>query len=106
MNSTRRLLALLALALALVLAGCGGSNGVARDVGAVVGMVERAELTAAAANLQQWYQAHGTYAGADAGVSEVTVVRADTGTWCLQTATAHEAGPDGTPAAGPCDQRK
>jgi hypothetical protein len=101
-----RLLALLALAPVVLLAGYGGSRGVARDVDAVVGMVERAELTAAAANLQQWHQAHGTYAGANAGVTAVTVVRADRETWCLQTATAHEVGPDGTPAAGPCDQRK
>ena len=86
----------------VLLAGCGGSNRVAHDVGAVVGMVERAELTAGAANLQQWFQAHGTYAGADSGVAGVTVVRADGKTWCLQTASAHEVGPDGTPAAGPC----
>ena len=102
----RRLLTLLVLAPVVLLAGCGGSSDVAREVGAVVGMVERAELTAGAANLQQWHQAHGTYAGADAGVPGVTVVRADTETWCLQTATAHQVGPDGTPAAGPCDQRK
>jgi hypothetical protein len=101
-----RLLTLLALAPVVLLAGCGGSSGVARDGGAVVGMVERAELTAGAASLQQWFQEHGTYAGADAGVTGVTVVRADRETWCLQTATAHEVGPDGTPAAGPCDQRK
>jgi hypothetical protein len=68
----------------------------------VVGMVERAELTAGAANLQQWFQAHGTYAGAKSGVTGVTVARADSTTWCLQSATAHEVGPDGTPAAGPC----
>ena len=54
----------------------------------------------------RWYQAHGTDAGADAGVTGVTVVRADRETWCLQTATAHEFGPNGTPAAGPWDQRK
>ena len=102
----RRLLALLALAPAVVFAGCGGSSDVARDVGAVINMVERAELTAAAANLQQWHQAHGTYAGADAGVPGVTVVRADSATWCLQSANAHEVGPDGTPTAGPCDQGK
>ena len=105
-ESVLRFLALLALAPVVVLAGCGDSGGVAREVGAVVGMVERAELTAGAANLQQWHQAHGTYAGADAGVPAVTVVRADRETWCLQTATAHQVGPDGTPAAGPCDQRK
>ena len=95
-------MALLALAPVVVLAGCGASGQVARDVGAVVGMIDRAELTAGAANLEQWRQAHGTYAGAALGVSGVTVVRADANTWCLQTANAHEVGPGGSPAAGPC----
>ena len=90
------------LAPVVLLAGCGGSSGVTRDVNAVIGMVERAELTAGAANLQQWFQAHGTYAGADSGVTGVTVVRADSKTWCLQSANAHEDGPNGTPAPGPC----
>ena len=102
----RGFLALLALAPVVGLAGCGGSSGVAHDVNAAIGMIDHAELTAGAANLEQWHQAHGTYAGAGAGVTGVTVVRADGNTWCLQTANAHEVGPDGTPAAGPCDQRK
>lgn len=97
----RRLLTLLPLGLVLVATGC-GSSGVTRDVGAVVGMVERAELTAGAANVQQWHQTHGTYVGADPGVAGVTLARADGSGWCLQTANAHEAGPDGAPAAGPC----
>ena len=36
------------------------------------------------------------------GQLEVTLVRADGNTWCLQTEAAHEVGPGGTPAAGPC----
>ena len=100
----RGFLALLALAPAVGLAGCGGSSRVAHDVGGVIGTIERAELTAGAANLQQWHQAHGTYAGADAGVTGVTVVRADREMWCLQSANAHQVGPDGMPATGPCDQ--
>ena len=36
------------------------------------------------------------------GVPGVTLVRADASGWCLQTASAHEVGPGGTPAAGPC----
>jgi hypothetical protein len=96
----RRLLALLVPV--VLLAGCGGSDRVAHDVGAVIGMVERAELTAGASNLQQWFQAHGTYAGADSGVPGVTVVRADSQTWCLQSENAHEVGPNGRPAPGPC----
>jgi hypothetical protein len=99
----RKLCALLALLpVAVVAAGCGASKEVAADVGAAVGMIDRADLTAGAANLQQWYQAHGTYAGADPGVPGVTLVRADSAGWCLQTANAHEVGPDGTPAAGRC----
>jgi hypothetical protein len=96
----RRLLAVLLPV--VVLAGCGGSDGVTRGVTTVIGMVDRAALTTGAANLQQWFQAHGTYAGAGSGVSGVTVVRADGNTWCLQTANAHEVGPNGTPAPGPC----
>jgi hypothetical protein len=98
----RRPLALLALAPVVALAGCGGSGDVTHDVGAVVAMIDRAELTAGAANLQQWREAHGTYAGATSGVSGVTLVRADGNAWCLQTATAHEVGPAGTPSAGAC----
>jgi hypothetical protein len=99
----RKLVAVVAvLPLAFVIAGCGGSDEVVRDVGAAVGMIERAELTAAEANLQQWYRAHGTYAGANPGVPGVTLVRGDGNGWCLETAGAHEAGPGGAPAAGPC----
>src|SRR3954471_7490523 len=96
----RKLLAVLAPV--ALLAGCGGSDGVTRDVSTVIGMVDRAALTAGAANLQQWFQAHGTYAGADSGVAGPTLPRADGNTWCLQSANAHEAGPNGTPAPGPC----
>ena len=99
----RKLCVVLALLPAVVMAaGCGASEEVAADIGAVVGMIDRANLTAGAANLQQWYQANGTYAGADPGVPGVTLVRADSAGWCLQTANAHEAGPNGTPAPGPC----
>jgi len=105
-NSTPRrrrgnLVAVAPLGLVLVVAGC-VSSGVANDVGAGLDMITRAELTAGAANLQQWYQSHGTYAGANPGVPNVTLVRADGNSWCLQTSGAHEAGPDGKPSAGVC----
>jgi hypothetical protein len=32
----------------------------------------------------------------------VTLVRADSGSYCIQTATAHVAGPGGASAAGRC----
>jgi hypothetical protein len=100
----RKLLALLSLALVLVAAGCGfgGKSEGERVGGAIVGMIDRANLTAGAANLQQWYQAHGTYAGATVGVPGVTLARADGSSWCLQTASAHEDGPNGAPTAGSC----
>jgi hypothetical protein len=100
----RKLLALLSLALVLVAAGCGfGVKSEGEKVGgAIVGMTDRASFTAGAANLQQWYQAHGTYAGASPGVPGLTLVRADGSSWCLQTGSAHEAGPDGTVASGGC----
>ena len=100
----RKLLALFALALVLVTAGCGfGGKSKGEQVGgAIVGMIDRANLTAGAANLQQWYQAHGTYAGASPGLPSVKLVRADGSSWCLQTASAHEDGPNGTPSAGRC----
>jgi hypothetical protein len=98
----RKLLALLPLGLVLVSAGCGATNQGTQVGAAIVGMIDRANLTAGAANLQQWYQAHGTYAGANPGVPGVTLVRADGNSWCLQTASAHEAGPNGTPTPGGC----
>src|SRR3954454_16349288 len=93
---------LLMLVPVILVAGCGGSDGVTRDVNTAIGMIDNAELAAGAANLQQWFQANGTYAGAESGVGGVTVVRADSNTWCLQSANAHEVGPNGTPAPGPC----
>jgi hypothetical protein len=98
----RKLIALLPLGLVLVATGCGGSNDVTEGVAAAVNMIDRAELTAAAANLEQWHQAHGTYVGASPGVPGVTLARADGAGWCLQTERAHAAGPNGTPSAGPC----
>jgi hypothetical protein len=87
------------LALPLLLAACGGTETVAPDVG---GDVVKAELAAAGVNLATWYQVHGTYLGAAAGVPGVTLVRADATTWCLQTATSHEAGPGGPVLPGAC----
>src|SRR5207248_6466931 len=99
----KKLVALLPLGLVLMsAAGCGGTSGGAEVGAAVVGMIDHANLTAGAANLQQWYQAHGTYAGANPGVPGATLVRADGSSWCLQTASAHEDGPNGSPTSGGC----
>lgn len=60
---------------------------------------------AAVPTLQAWYADHRTYAGAALPPAYgVTVVRGDATSFCLQSADgqAHETGPNGAPAAGPC----
>ncbi len=54
------------------------------------------------AQLEQWRAENGTYAGASLAGFGVTLARADAASYCLQTATAHLAGPGGTAASGPC----
>jgi hypothetical protein len=68
--------------------------------------VAATNLQAAATVLQGWFAQYNTYAGAVLPVgSGVTLVRADTTSYCLQTATSpveHEVGPNGQPQSGPC----
>jgi Tfp pilus assembly protein PilE len=56
----------------------------------------------AEAQLEQFRSLNGTYAGSSLADFGVTLVRADAGSYCIQTATAHVAGPGGVAAAGPC----
>jgi Tfp pilus assembly protein PilE len=56
----------------------------------------------AQAQLEQFHALNGTYAGASLGGFGVTLARTDAGSYCIQTATAHLAGPGGAAAAGPC----
>ena len=56
----------------------------------------------AQAELEQLRSLNGTYAGASLAGFGVTLARADAGSYCIQTATAHVAGPGGAAAAGPC----
>lgn len=56
----------------------------------------------AQAQLEQFRSLNGTYAGASLAAFGVRLARADAGSYCIQTATAHLAFPDGTAAAGPC----
>jgi Tfp pilus assembly protein PilE len=56
----------------------------------------------AEAQLEQSHALNGTYAGTSLAGFGVTLVRADTGSYCIQNATEHLAGPGGTVAAGPC----
>jgi len=56
----------------------------------------------AEAQLEQSRSLNGTYAGTSLAGFGVTLVRADAGSYCIQTATAHVAGPGGAASAGPC----
>ena len=56
----------------------------------------------AEAQLEQSRSLHGTYAGTSLAGFGVTLARADAGSYCIQTATAHVAGPGGVATAGPC----
>jgi hypothetical protein len=68
--------------------------------------VAAANLQSAAIALQAAHAAAGTYAGAQVTVAGVRLVRADAGSYCLETgtgaATVHLRGPQGTAAPGPC----
>jgi hypothetical protein len=62
---------------------------------------------AADAAMQAWLADHGTYEGATLDPSyQVTVVRGDTTSYCIQTAVTtaveHEDGPGGQPQPGAC----
>jgi hypothetical protein len=89
---------LLLVALPFVLAACGSTAESTPNVGADVA---RAELTVAATNVTSWYTAHGTYVGANPGVTGVTLGRADQFSFCVQDATSHLAGPGPGSAIAP-----
>jgi Tfp pilus assembly protein PilE len=63
---------------------------------------DRIAFQQAQAQLEQFHALNGTYAGTSLAGFAVTLARADAGTYCIQTATAHLAGPGGTAAAGAC----
>jgi hypothetical protein len=56
--------------------------------------------------LEQFHAARGTYAGAPLAGLKVKLVRANTGSYCMQATVSgkayHLAGPGGTAASGPC----
>jgi hypothetical protein len=56
----------------------------------------------AQAQLEQFRALNGTYAGASLAGFGVTLARADAGSYCIQTATAHLAGPGGAATPGTC----
>jgi hypothetical protein len=66
-----------------------------------------ADFQAADAAMQAWLADHGTYEGVTLDPSyQVTVVRGDTTSYCLQTAVGtaveHDDGPGGQPQPGAC----
>lgn len=68
-----------------------------------VSAADSVNLQAAATQLEGFRASSGTYEGATiAGIDGVTLVRADSSSYCLQTASEHETGPGGSPAPGPC----
>jgi hypothetical protein len=70
-----------------------------------VGVAE-ANLQTAANDMQGYFVANGTYAGATVDVPNVQVVTADATGYCIQSTvagqTASDRGPGGTPAPGGC----
>jgi len=81
------------------------SQAVQQDEAQATAAASGTSFDAAAPTLQAWYADHGTYAGATLPPAYgVTVVRADATSFCLQSADgqAHETGPNGAPATGPC----
>ena len=61
------------------------------------------DFAAAQPVLQTWYADNGTYAGVTLPpVYDITVVRADATSYCLQSGAEHEIGPAGQPQPGPC----
>jgi Tfp pilus assembly protein PilE len=75
-----------------------------RDASAAVSAIN---FTAAATQLEAFHAENATYAGATVPPSfGVTLMRADTASYCLQTGVGssaqHFTGPGGAAAAGPC----
>lgn len=85
-----------------------------QTVGPTSSVATQAEAQAAAATaatnfdgalpaLQAWFADNDTYAGVTLPPAlGITVVRADTTSFCLQSGAEHEVGPGGQPQPGPC----
>ena len=103
-------LSLVSLLVALLVGGWLFTSGQSSPSGATVTQaVNEAQQAAngiafqqAQAQLEQFHALNGTYAGASLAGFGVTLARADAGSYCIQTASVHLAGPGGTAAAGPC----
>ena len=82
-----------------------GANAAGESADALVDTVSRAYFTGAEATLQAQFSATGSYVGARLE-PPMTLVRVDGSTYCIQLdrppVQAHENGPGGVPASGPC----
>jgi Tfp pilus assembly protein PilE len=102
--------ALLSLLVALVAAGfmlnaqlsSPSAQQPAQEVTQAQQAADAVTLQQAASALEQSRALDGTYAGASLGGFDVTLARAGASSYCIQTATAHLAGPDGSVQPGPC----
>lgn len=78
---------------------------VEQGVTTLLAQPDTARFTVATQNLQLQLQTTGTYVGAQMPAG-LTLVRADTGTYCVQLSdggpVSHLQGPNGTAAAGAC----
>jgi hypothetical protein len=85
--------------------GSSGSGSNASGRSPLQQQIDRATFVGAAATLDAYHAGTATYLGAPA-VPGVTVVRADTASYCIQaqagTTVEHELGPGGTVLTGPC----
>jgi hypothetical protein len=81
------------------------ANGAGESAGALVDTMSRAYFTGAEASLEVQRSTTGSYVGARLE-PPMTLIRADAASYCIQLdrppAQAHENGPGGVPAAGPC----
>ncbi|MGB2953219.1 MAG: hypothetical protein WBB74_07480 [Gaiellaceae bacterium] len=112
-----RTVSLLSLLVSVALVGVlmtsqlGGTHGTAKS--GALAQIDQAARTGAAVSLnladgmlERYQAAQGTYAGADLTGLNVTLVRADTASYCVETTSGgkvfHEDGPGGSPATGHC----
>jgi hypothetical protein len=89
----------------MLLPGTGASSEVSDSVSSLISTTMRASFTGAQASVDAQRMATGSYAGAVVQ-PPITLVRADTTSYCLQldqgAVLQHLVGPGGAPEPGPC----
>ena len=74
----------------------------AREITKAEQTADAVKLQQASLALEQFHALNGTYAAATIGSLGVKLASAGAGSYCIQTAAEHLAGPNGTAAPGPC----